>query len=127
MTSMSAPSLSLLTLRSSNTETTLSFYRALGFDFVEEQHGTGPRHHSSKAGATVLEIYPGEPGTAPERKSAGATLIGFGVADLDHMLSSLTQLGAPVLTPARQSPWGRRAVVADPDGRAIDLSELSLS
>jgi lactoylglutathione lyase len=124
---MSAPSLSFLTLRSSNTEAALSFYRALGFDFVEEQHGTGPRHHSSKAGSTVIEIYPGEPGRAPEVRSAGATLIGFGVADLDQALSSLTQLGVPILTPAKQSPWGRRAVVADPDGRPVDLSELNLS
>ena len=121
---MSAPSLSFLTLRSSNMETALSFYRALGFEFVEEQHGAGPRHHSSKAGATVIEIYPGEHGRAPELRSAGATLIGFGVANLDQALTSLTQLGAPVLTPAKQSPWGRRAVVADPDGRAVDLSEL---
>ena len=124
---MSAPSLSLVTLRSANMETALSFYRALGFEFVEEQHGNGPRHHSSKAGSTVLEIYPGDPGRAPERKSAGATLIGFGVANLDQALTSLTQLGAPVLTPAKESPWGRRAVVADPDGRAVDLSELTLS
>src|SRR4051812_3172835 len=112
---MSAPSLSLLTLRASNMETALCFYRALGFEFVEEQHGTGPRHHSSNSGPTVLEIYPGEAGRAPELRSAGATLIGFGVADLDATLTSLTRLGAPILTPAKQSPWGRRALVADPD------------
>src|SRR3954452_17372949 len=107
---MDAPTLSLLTLRTADVETALSFYRALGFEFVEEQHGTGPRHHSSKAGSTVLEIYPGEPGRAPELRSAGATLIGFGVADLDQALSSLTELGAPILTPAKPSPWGRRAM-----------------
>ncbi len=124
---MSAPSLSMLMLRSSNMETALSFYGALGFEFVEEQHGSGPRHHSSKAGDTVLEIYPGEPGRAPELRSAGATMIGFGVANLDEALASLSRLGAPLLTPAKQSPWGRRAVVADPDGRAVDLSEFNLS
>jgi hypothetical protein len=78
---MNNPALALMVLRTSQMETTLAFYRALGFSFVQERHGSGPVHYSTQLGSSVLEIFPSD------------------------------------------SPWGRRAVVVDPDGRGIELSE----
>lgn len=98
-------------------------YRALGFIFTEEQHGSGPIHHSCDLGGTILEIYPGTEGGAPDRRASGATALGFRVISLDATLLSLQQLGTSVLTQSKDSPWGRRAVVADPDGRAIEISQ----
>ena len=101
----------------------LGLYGALGLTFTQEQHGTGPIHHSCDMGGTVLEIYPGSEGGAPDRRAGGATSLGFRVSSVDATLSSLKQLGASVITPPKDSQWGRRAVVADPDGRAVEISQ----
>jgi lactoylglutathione lyase len=116
-------SLNLLTLRAADIEKSLAFYRALGLEFTREQHGTGPIHYASIMRETVIEIFPGKPGNAPDRRNAGATMIGFQVENLDHMVEVLRQQGAEILTPPQESQWGRRAVVEDPDGRAIELSQ----
>jgi predicted enzyme related to lactoylglutathione lyase len=116
-------SLNLIVVRSANLEASLTFYGALGLSFVQEQHGTGPIHYSCELGGTVIEIYPGKPGTAPDRRNAGATLIGFQIADLDATLKALEPTGTVVLTAPQDSDWGRRAVVQDPDGRAIELNQ----
>ena len=99
----------------------LALYRALGLTFAAEQHDTGPVHHSCDLGGTVLEIYPGQEGAAPDRRSGGATSLGFRVPSVDALLSCLKPTGTPVISPPKDSPWGRRAVIADPDGRAVEL------
>jgi lactoylglutathione lyase len=71
----------------------------------------------------VIEIYPGKPGSAPDRRSAGATMIGFQVEILDAVIEQLKNNDAEILTAPQDSLWRRRAVVQDPDGRAIELSE----
>jgi catechol 2,3-dioxygenase-like lactoylglutathione lyase family enzyme len=119
----SGPTLTLIVLRAADLEATRAFYLALGLPLAEERHGNGPLHYSADLGGTVLEIYPGRPGSAPDRGSGGATLHGFRVASLGAALAALEALGAPVVTPPRPSPWDLRAVVLDPDGRAVELSE----
>jgi lactoylglutathione lyase len=120
---MKPPTLSLIVLRTAKLDPLLAFYRALGMEFVQEQHGVGPVHYSCQLGCTVLEIYPGVDGAAPPRQNGGATMLGFRVVSLDASLAALTQLGAQVVTPPRDSPWGRRAVVMDLDGRAVELTQ----
>ncbi len=102
-------------------EATLGMYRALGLTFTQEQHGSGPVHHSCDLGGTVFEIYPGSEGATPDPRAGGATRLGFRVASIDVTLETLQQLGTPVITPPKDSPWGRRAVVADPDGRTVEI------
>src|SRR5262249_2655095 len=75
-------SLGSLVIRTIDVARALSFYRALGLDFTEEQHGAGPRHFCCDLGGMILEIYPGKPGSAPERTRAGATMIGFVVTSI---------------------------------------------
>jgi hypothetical protein len=48
-------------------------------------------------------------------------MIGFCVASLSQTLLALAELGVDVLTPPGQS--SARAVVQDPDGRAIEIRE----
>lgn len=115
--------ISLIILRSARIQVLLEFYRALGLSFVEEQHGKGPIHYSCDIDGTILEIYPGEEGVAPHRQQGGATMLGFTVSSLNVTLTELNKLGINLVSPPKESTWGRRAVVADPDGRAIDLTE----
>ena len=116
-------SLSLLVLRAADLDVTLGFYKALGFDFIREQHGTGLVHYASNLGEFVIEIYPGKPGTAPDRRHAGATMLGFTVDNLDQIVEALRTSGTLILTAPQDSEWGRRAVVQDPDGRAVELNQ----
>jgi predicted enzyme related to lactoylglutathione lyase len=120
---MNHPSLGLLVLRTAKMEASLAFFRAIGLVLTEEQHGSGPVHYSCSIGDTVLEIYPGEAGNAPDRKSGGATMIGIVVSSVDASLSKLADQKMTIISPPKDSAWGRRAVVLDPDGRAIELSE----
>src|SRR5258708_39784504 len=124
---MSRHALNLVVLRAANLEISLKIYQSLGLEFVQEQHGNGPIHYSCEIGNTVIEIYPGKPGTAPDRKNAGATTIGFQVEDLDTVVIALGNNGIIIITAPQDSAWGRRAVVQDPDGRAVELSQAKSS
>lgn len=120
---MVKPLLTLLVLRVADVDRSLAFYKMLGFEFIEEQHGTGPIHYSCELGSVVIEIFPGKPGHAPDRRDSGATLIGFQVANLDEIVGEMKASGATIITDVQESTWGRRAVIQDPDGRAIELNQ----
>jgi lactoylglutathione lyase len=113
------PMLSLVVLQSRDVEKAKDFYSLLGLSFVEEQHGKGPRHYSSILGALVLEIYPcqGDGQPAPLR-------IGFRVPRLDQILNTMRCGGVPIVRELKDSPWGRRGVVEDPDGNRVELAAL---
>ncbi len=120
---MAVPTLGLLVLRTSRMEESLAFYRAIGLSFVEEKHGSGPVHYSCEVGTTVIEIYPGAAQELQDYRGSGATLLGFNVVSLNAVLEAMKLLAAPVLTAPKRSAWGQRAVVQDPDRRAVELCE----
>jgi len=110
--------LSLVVLRAEDVERARRFYEALGATFAAERHGAGPEHYAAPWGDAVLEIYPAATERPPE-----AVRLGFRVPSIDAALETLRILNAEIVTPARESPWGRRAVVRDPDGRMVELTE----
>jgi lactoylglutathione lyase len=113
------PSLRLLVLKSAKTEAVLAFYTAIGLSFKQEQHGTGPKHHSAQIGATVFELYPlgGKDVADPTPR------LGFAVDDLGKTLENLSALNGAIIREPEATAWGRRAVVHDPDGRSVELYE----
>ncbi len=123
---MTEPRVTLIVLRAQDVERTLAFYRALGLTFAQEKHGSGAVHYSSTLGETVIEIYPGKPGPEPDRRAPGATMIGFAVVSLDGVLAAVRALGSTVVTKPKQGD-SRRAVVEDPDGRAVEITEAEPS
>jgi lactoylglutathione lyase len=114
------PALSLVVLQSADIEAAKVFYSRLGMSFVQEQYGQGPRHYSAILGPLVLEIYPCQENNMPT-----PVRIGFHVARLDEILESLRVNGTRIIRPAQDSPWGRRAVVEDPDGNRVELASAS--
>ncbi len=110
---MKTPTLDLLVLRTDRMEECLSFYSALGLVFAAERHGRGPLHYSGRAGSLVLELYP----CRPDGHSEAAVRLGFAVDDLSCVLANV---GGPGVNP-EETEWGPRAVVRDPDGRAVEL------
>jgi predicted enzyme related to lactoylglutathione lyase len=109
--------LNLVVLRSADMARAAAFYARLGLQFSQHRHGTGPEHFAAELPGGVFEIYP----LSADGGSTLGTRIGFRVPSVDDALAALSDFPDAVLTPARDSKWGRRAVVADPDGHRIEL------
>jgi hypothetical protein len=117
---MGAVQLKTLVLRTTRLEKLRRFYYTLGVDFTAEQHGTGPVHFAGVIGGVLLELYP----LADESDAMDPTTrLGFGVQGLDDLVLALGWTGAPVVSHPRETKWGKRAIVRDPDGRVVELYE----
>lgn len=117
---MSNVSLSLLVLKTRQLDNLRRFYGCLGIDLLQEQHARGPVHYAGLVGATVLEIYPLPDDATP---ADATTRLGFAVENMAEIVLALQALGARVITPIQSIPAGLRAVVRDPDGRAVEISQ----
>jgi predicted enzyme related to lactoylglutathione lyase len=115
---MSDTALNLVVIRSTDLDRAARFYSALGVRLTRERHGTGPAHLAGQVGSVILEIYPDG--------SRGATTgvrLGFRVRDLAAVVRVVPEAGGSIISPPQESPWGLRAVAADPDGHRIELVE----
>jgi lactoylglutathione lyase len=117
---MSEVALNLVVLRSTDLDRAARFYGLLGLAFVRERHGSGPEHLACQLGTAVLEIYPQAEGT-----HTTATRVGFRVPSVADAVAAVRDAGAVVISPPKDSPWGCRAVLADPDGHRIEITEAS--
>lgn len=108
----------LIVLRSRDLERAHSFYSALGLSFTRHAHGKGPVHLASESEGQVFEIYPLIGDAVP----TSSTRIGFSVGSVDATFDRLLTSGGTAVTPPQDSPWGRRAVVTDPDGHRVELT-----
>jgi hypothetical protein len=115
---MGNATLSLVVLKTRQVDKLRRFYNSLGIELTEEQHGKGPVHFAGHIGDVVLELYP-----LPEDDSPvdATTRLGFTIARVDVVVQALQALGTPFVTEPQVTKWGFRAVVRDPDGRAIEL------
>jgi predicted enzyme related to lactoylglutathione lyase len=112
-------SCNLVVLRSSNLSRAARFYRALGLDLTEHSHGKGPVHLVSETQGQVFEIYP----LAEQSTPTNSTRIGFAVPSVDEAYEALLAAGGQAVSSPKNSKWGRRAVVSDPDGHRVELSK----
>lgn len=111
--------LSLVVIRSVNLEKSIKFYQMLGLNFAKHRHGNGLEHFASRIGQVTFEIYPQ---TARMEVTTG-TRLGFQVLDLDAIVIELQKEDVIFITKPSMSEWGRRAVVVDPDGHRIELTQ----
>jgi len=110
--------LSLVVLKTRQVVALRRFYGTLGIELTEEKHGKGPVHFAGQVGDVVLEVYPiPDDGTAADT----TTRLGFVVARLVEVVDALKALNTPIVTEPLATQWGLRAVVRDPDGRAVEL------
>ena len=110
-------SLRLLVLRTPNVLTAMRFYASLGFSFKEEQHGKGPIHYSAQLCDGIIEIYPLSEGQTVDT----TTRLGFGVEDVEAVTAAAADNGGRVVRDGHQTPWGYVAILADPDGRSVEI------
>jgi len=109
--------LNLIVLRSPDLARAAAFYSRLGLQFTQHRHGNGPEHFAAELPGGVFELYP----LSPDGASTLGTRIGFRVPSVDAALAALSDYPNAVVTPARDSEWGCRAVVSDPDGHRVEL------
>ena len=96
------------------------FYREwLGLPLVQESE-------------TMMEFFPGGGatlGVALAMHEAALPLVGrhtgitLAAPGLDDLCARLAELGATFVEPLERTPWGKMAVVADPDGNQFALVE----
>lgn len=116
------PEFRLLVLKTPQPQALCSFYSHLGFVFQQEQHGSGPVHHSAPLGEGTFEIYP-----LPEDTPADdTTRLGLAVSHIENLCNSLANPD-DLLTQPTKTEWGVRAVVRDPDGRRVELYQKTCS
>jgi catechol 2,3-dioxygenase-like lactoylglutathione lyase family enzyme len=113
--------LSLIVIRCRELERARLFYERLGLEFVRHRHGAGPEHLACEKSALVFELYP----RRSENDDTTAVRLGFRVREIEEIIGDLERGGIPLLSPLAESPWGRRAVVADPDGHTVELIEAT--
>jgi len=99
----------------------LNFYKALGIDFHEEQHGDGPVHWAADLNGIVMEIYPAK--SAEEVDVT--TRLGFDVNDAASVLNTLRLSDFKIISDLKQTKWGLRAIVRDSDGRTVELVQTA--
>lgn len=94
------------------------FYEAIGVTCVQEKHCGGPTHFAFQDSFSAIEIYP------PRSYGSASIVFRFNVENVDASMNavadkfSLTDL---VIESARDLKTGRKAVLADPDGRVVEL------
>ena len=114
---MSNVTLNLVVLRSPDIARAATFYSRLGLQFRQHRHGSGPEHFAAELpGGGVFELYPVTDGA-----STLGTRVGFRVPSVDDAVAALSDYPGAVVSAPRDSEWGRRAVVADPDGHRVEL------
>ena len=110
--------LNLLVVRSIDMDRMRVFYELIGLVFERHRHGNGEEHFAAELpGGMVFEIYPVREGDCPTT----SLRIGFRVADCDGTVGRIEAAGHKVHSRPADSPWGRRAVVADPDGHKVEI------
>ena len=109
------PFLNLVVIRARDIQVAKTFYELIGLQFELHRHGNGPEHFACEWESRVFEIY-------PTQESSAETRIGFAVDAVDSITRSLRDAGHEILSEPRDSPWGRRAVVRDPDGHCVELT-----
>ncbi len=119
MSPQAAPRLSLIVLRALEPETLVQFYTVLGMRFAPERHVTGPLHYVSSDAGFTFEIYP----RYADQPDTTATRLGFEVVALDQVIIGLTAAGGKIIRPLSASPSGCHAVIVDPEGHTIELTE----
>ncbi len=112
--------INLVVIRTADMERSAQFYQLLGLNFVKHRHGKGAEHYASETGPVVFEIYPNQ----GEAGSNSSLRIGFQVASVDEVVVALQDAGVAIISPPKDSPWGRRAVVGDPDGYRVELTQF---
>ncbi len=101
----------------------LAFYQVLGLAFQVTKVDKGTEMHRSQGFGPEIILY----GAPSSEKASHPTIhLGFKVSDLEQMFGELKKLvGVHCIMDPSFVPGGKKAIVLDPDGHAVELFEES--
>ena len=104
-------------------EECVAFYRAIGVPLQEERHGAdGPLHHACDLHGVHIAVFAAQgQGEALGIGQPGGSFAGFAVESVEAAVEAAVGVGATVIQQPDDYPWGRRAVLRDPDGRPVEV------
>jgi catechol 2,3-dioxygenase-like lactoylglutathione lyase family enzyme len=73
---------------------------------------------------TVLALHPA-PKNKTILKTDSGTLVGFEVTDLDSTVKKLKERRVEFFKRPKEEPFGKHAIVQDPDGHLISIAEIN--
>jgi lactoylglutathione lyase len=73
---------------------------------------------------TVLALHPA-PKKKKTLKTGSGTLIGFEVTDIDSTVKKLKEKRVKFFKRPKEEPFGKHAIVQDPDGHLISIAEIN--
>jgi lactoylglutathione lyase len=111
--------LNLVVLRFADIARAEVFYSRLGLHFTKHRHGKGAEHFAAEISGGVFELY----SQTADSPSTLGTRIGFAVPSVDKIIVELNEYPNAIISAPKDSEWGRRAVIADPEGHRIELVE----
>lgn len=105
-------------------DTTINFYRALGFELSENNFDRDLKFFNGFINDIYFASYPSkEPGKSISQWTGGAIQLCFVVDSLEVSIKSVEESGGKLLISPELQAWGRRAIVLDPELRPIELIE----
>lgn len=117
------PHVDAVVLHCADLERSAGFYRELGLPLKHEDHGGGPVHYACELGPVHFALFAaGAGGEALARGTAGAGMVGLQVASVEDAYARALAAGGEGVQEPDDFPWGRRALVKDPDGRVVELN-----
>jgi lactoylglutathione lyase len=101
----------------------LAFYQALGLVFQVTNVDKGSEMHKAKGVVPDFVLYSA---ASSEQASKPSIQLGFKVSHLDQKFAELKRLsGVHCILDPSAVPGGRKAIVLDPDGHAVELFEAA--
>ena len=73
---------------------------------------------------TVLALHPAPKKKKSTLKVGSGTLVGFEVSDLNSTIEKLKQKRVKFFKKPKEEPFGKHAIVQDPDGHLISIAEI---
>ncbi len=108
--------------KSANTDKLIKFYSKIGINLEPDTHDPGGSpHFECDIAGLHLAVFPSN------SPSDANTRIGFDVSNVEQAYAELNKLGSEMIAPLQDSPWGRRFVVIDPDGRSVEVYQSDSS
>ncbi|MBX2989025.1 MAG: VOC family protein [Bdellovibrionaceae bacterium] len=118
------PQLTSLIINTAHPVEMLEFYGRLGLHFETKKISKGGQCHKAFIGPVELSLFEAHAG-APFRAAPDVQLT-FRIMELDKVVRDLSLIkGVECLMDPTLLPEGKKAILLDPDGRAIELIEMN--
>ena len=105
-------------------KSTRFYSKSLGMEL--KRHPSKDWAEFSKEGSTVLALHPIKKKSKKRLiKKNNSMLVGFNISDLESVCMDLKKKKVKFYKKLSQEPFGKHAIIQDPDGHLISLAEIA--